>query len=48
MVKDYLKIAWRNLVRNKTFSLINIVGLAIGLDDYKPNLGLCPVYILTE
>jgi len=31
MVKNYLKIAWRNLVRNKTFSLINIAGLAIGL-----------------
>ncbi|MGZ8525879.1 MAG: ABC transporter permease, partial [Chitinophagaceae bacterium] len=31
MIKNYLKIAWRNLVRNKTFSLINIVGLAIGL-----------------
>jgi putative ABC transport system permease protein len=31
MIKNYLKIAWRNLVRNKTFSLINIVGLATGL-----------------
>jgi putative ABC transport system permease protein len=31
MIKNYLKIAWRNLGRNKTFSLINIVGLAIGL-----------------
>jgi putative ABC transport system permease protein len=31
MIKNYLKIAWRNLVKNKTFSLINIVGLAIGL-----------------
>ncbi len=31
MVKNYLKIAWRNLVRNKTFSLLNIIGLAIGL-----------------
>ena len=31
MIRNYLKIAWRNLVRNKTFSLINIVGLAIGL-----------------
>ncbi|MGZ8541226.1 MAG: ABC transporter permease, partial [Chitinophagaceae bacterium] len=31
MIKNYLKIAWRNLVRNKTFSLINIIGLAIGL-----------------
>lgn len=31
MIKNYLKIAWRNLVRNKTFSIINIVGLATGL-----------------
>ena len=31
MFYNYLKIAWRNLVRHKTFSVINIVGLAIGL-----------------
>lgn len=31
MLQSYLKIAWRNLVRNKAFSAINIVGLAIGL-----------------
>ena len=31
MIKNYLKIAWRNLVKNKTFSLINIIGLATGL-----------------
>jgi putative ABC transport system permease protein len=31
MIKNYLKIAWRNLVRQKLFSLINISGLAIGL-----------------
>jgi putative ABC transport system permease protein len=31
MLKNYLKIAWRNLVKNKTFSIINILGLAIGL-----------------
>ncbi len=31
MFKNYLKIAWRNLVRNKSFSLLNIVGLSIGL-----------------
>ena len=31
MFRNYLKIAWRNLVRNKTFSAINIVGLAVGL-----------------
>lgn len=31
MVKNYFKIAFRNLVRNKAFSFINIFGLAIGL-----------------
>jgi ABC-type antimicrobial peptide transport system permease subunit len=31
MIKNYLKIAWRNLWRNKFFSSINIVGLALGM-----------------
>ncbi len=31
MIKNYLKIAFRILWRNKAFSLINIIGLAIGL-----------------
>jgi putative ABC transport system permease protein len=31
MFRNYCIVAWRNLVRNKTFSLINITGLAIGL-----------------
>lgn len=31
MFKNYFKTAWRNLVKSKTFSLINITGLAIGL-----------------
>ena len=31
MFKNYFKIAWRNLVKNKTFSFINIAGLASGL-----------------
>ncbi|MDB5242590.1 MAG: cell division protein FtsX, partial [Spirosoma sp.] len=31
MLQNYFKIAWRNLVRNKAFSAINIIGLAIGL-----------------
>jgi len=31
MILNYLKIAWRNLLRNKTYSLINITGLALGL-----------------
>jgi putative ABC transport system permease protein len=31
MIKNYLKIAWRNLLKHKSFSIINIVGLATGL-----------------
>jgi putative ABC transport system permease protein len=31
MFRNYLKIAWRNIVGNPLFSAINIVGLAIGL-----------------
>lgn len=31
MVKNYLKIAWRNLIKNKSYSAINIGGLAIGI-----------------
>src|SRR5215203_4969196 len=31
MFQNYLKIAMRNLLRNKAFSLINISGLAIGM-----------------
>ncbi|MGC1515437.1 MAG: ABC transporter permease, partial [Maribacter sp.] len=31
MFTNYLKIAWRNLLRNKGFSVLNIVGLSIGL-----------------
>lgn len=31
MIKSYIKIAWRNLIRNKTSSFINISGLAIGM-----------------
>jgi putative ABC transport system permease protein len=31
MIQNYLKIAWRNIVRNKAFSGINIVGLALGV-----------------
>lgn len=31
MLRNYLKVAWRNLLKNKGFSFINIAGLAIGL-----------------
>lgn len=31
MIKNYFKIAWRNLWKNKVFSFINIIGLAVGM-----------------
>src|SRR5579862_9508945 len=31
MIKNYFKIAWRNLTRNKVYSFINIFGLALGI-----------------
>jgi putative ABC transport system permease protein len=31
MIKNYIKTAWRNLVKNKFYSVINIVGLTAGL-----------------
>ncbi len=38
MIKSYLKTALRFLLKNKTFSFINIIGLAMGT--------LCCLYIL--
>ncbi len=29
MLKSYFKTAWRNLLKNRIFSLINIAGLAV-------------------
>jgi ABC-type antimicrobial peptide transport system permease subunit len=31
MLRNYLKLAWRNLWRNKSFSITNILGLTIGI-----------------
>lgn len=31
MIRNYLKIAFRNLIRNKVYSTINIAGLAMGI-----------------
>ncbi|MEP6746888.1 MAG: ABC transporter permease [Bacteroidota bacterium] len=31
MLKSYLKLAWRNLLKNKVSSIVNIGGLVVGL-----------------
>ncbi len=31
MIQNYIKIAWRNLFRNKGFSITNLLGLTIGM-----------------
>jgi putative ABC transport system permease protein len=31
MIQNYFKIAWRNLIKNKGYSAINILGLSIGM-----------------
>jgi putative ABC transport system permease protein len=31
MIKNYFKTAWRNLFKNKVYSIINITGLSIGI-----------------
>ncbi len=31
MIKNYLKTAWRTLLRHKTFTAINVIGLTVGI-----------------
>ncbi len=31
MWRNYLKTAWRNLLKNKAYSVINVLGLAAGM-----------------
>lgn len=44
MIRNYFKIAWRNQLKNRTFSLINIAGLAIGLGCFI----LIALYVVDE
>ena len=34
MIKSYFRVAWRNLRKNKVYSAINIIGLAVGLSVF--------------
>ena len=31
MIKNYIVTAWRNIVRNKIYTAINVLGLALGI-----------------
>jgi putative ABC transport system permease protein len=44
MIKNYLKTAWRNLVQNKTTSLISMAGLAVGICCFL----LLATYLINE
>ncbi|SEI44893.1 putative ABC transport system permease protein [Dyadobacter sp. SG02] len=44
MIKNYLKIAWRNVLKNKMFSVINVFGLSVGMTCCM----LLLLYILSE
>ena len=44
MFKTHIKTAWRNLMKNKAFSFINIIGLTIGLASFL----LIALYIFDE
>src|SRR5687768_14394596 len=44
MFQNYFKIAWRNMMKSKTFSFINIFGLTIGLSSFL----LIALYVFDE
>src|SRR5579863_9025859 len=44
MIKNYLMVAWRNLLKNKIYSFLNITGLAVGLASFL----LIALYIMDE
>src|SRR6516225_6647773 len=44
MFKNYIKIAWRNIMKSKVFSFINIIGLSVGLTCCM----LITLYIINE
>lgn len=44
MIRNYFKTAWRNIFRNRTYSFINITGLALGISAFW----LIALYLIDE
>ena len=44
MLKNYIKIAFRNIIKNKVYSFINVLGLAIGLASCM----LIAIYVINQ
>lgn len=44
MIRNYLKIGWRSLLKNKVYSAINVLGLAIGITTCT----LITLYVMDE
>ncbi|MEP6749205.1 MAG: ABC transporter permease, partial [Bacteroidota bacterium] len=44
MLQNFLKVAWRNLFKHKIYSLINILGLAVGITT----CALITLYVMDE
>ncbi len=44
MIKNYFKIAWRNLLKNKGFTAINIIGLSLGIGCFI----MISMYVIDE
>lgn len=44
MIKNYFKIAWRNLIKNRMFTALNIIGLSFGLAGFM----LIATYVFDE
>ena len=34
MIRNYFKIAWRTISKNKVYSAINVLGLALGISGW--------------
>ncbi len=41
MLRNYLNIAYRSLFKNKAFSFINILGLAVGMAAFLLSFNMC-------